>query len=287
MTISEVDTAPFAVQAATPGILGQVRAEEPNPLDIDADKPKEACGVFGVYAPGQAVAHLTYLGMYALQHRGQESAGMAVSDGETLMVDKDMGLVSNVFNDRRLASLQGHIAIGHTRYSTTGSSTWQNAQPVYRNAGGTQLALAHNGNLTNTEALAEEAGMLPGTVASDSDLVAELLAAEIARADLEPARALEHALESILPRLEGAYCFVLTDENHLIGVRDPNGFRPMCLGKLDGGWVLASETPALDIVGAHFVREIEPGEMVIVDDNGVRSLHPFGEVRIDPRLCLF
>lgn len=212
---------------------------------------------------------------------------MAVSDGATLMVDKDMGLVSNVFNDRRLASLQGHIAIGHTRYSTTGSSTWQNAQPVYRNAGGTQLSLAHNGNLTNTEALAEEGGMLPGTVASDSDLVAELLAAEIARADLEPARALEHALETVLPSLEGAYCFVLIDENHLIGVRDPNGFRPMCLGKLDGGWVLASETPALDIVGAHFVREIDPGEMVIVDDNGVRSLRPFDEDRIDPRLCLF
>ena len=264
-----------------------MRAEESDPLDIDADKPKEACGVFGVYAPGQAVAHLTYLGMYALQHRGQESAGMAVSDGETLMVDKDMGLVSNVFNDRRLASLQGHIAIGHTRYSTTGSSTWQNAQPVYRNAGGTQFSLAHNGNLTNTEGLAEGAGMFPGTVASDSDLVAELLAAEIARADLEPARALEHALVAVLPHLEGAFSFTLVDENHLVGVRDPNGFRPLCLGKLDGGWVLASETPALDIVGAHFVREIDPGEMVIVDDNGVRSLRPFDEDRIDPRLCLF
>jgi amidophosphoribosyltransferase len=264
-----------------------VRAEEPDPLDIDASKPREACGVFGVYAPGQAVAHLSYLGMYALQHRGQESAGMAVSDGETLMVDKDMGLVSNVFNDRRLASLQGHIAVGHTRYSTTGSSTWQNAQPVYRSAGGTQFALGHNGNLTNTESLAEEAGMFPGTVASDSDLVAELLAAQIVKEDGSPARALERALEVILPSLEGAFSFVFVDEHHLIGVRDPNGFRPLCLGKLDGGWVLASETPALDIVGAHMVREIDPGEMVVIDQNGVRSLRPYDEDRIDPRLCLF
>jgi amidophosphoribosyltransferase len=258
--------------------------------DSDAfdDSPKEACGVFGVYAPGQAVAHLTYLGMYALQHRGQESAGMAVSDGATLMVDKDMGLVSNVFNDRRLAALPGHIAIGHTRYSTTGSSTWQNAQPVYR-AGDSQFALGHNGNLTNTESLAEVAGMLPGTVASDSDLVAELLATEIARAGGERAdgRDLERALQVVLPSLEGAFSFVLVDEGHLIGVRDPNGFRPLCLGKLDGGWVLASETPALDIVGAHMVRELDPGEMVVIDANGVRSMHPFPEDRIDPRLCLF
>ena len=273
---------------------------EPGPSSFDADqrdehavddddKPKEACGVFGVYAPGQAVAHLTYLGMYALQHRGQESAGMAVSDGASLMVDKDMGLVSNVFNDRRLASLAGHIAIGHTRYSTTGSSTWQNAQPVYRGVGDSQFALAHNGNLTNTESLAEDAGMLPGTVASDSDLVAELLATAIVKAEGERSdgRDLEHALVQVLPSLEGAFSFVLVDEGHLYGVRDPNGFRPLCLGKHEGGWVLASETPALDIAGAHFVRELDPGEMVIIDANGVRSLHPFPEDRIDPRLCLF
>jgi amidophosphoribosyltransferase len=214
---------------------------------------------------------------------------MAVSDGATLKVDKDMGLVSNVFNDRRLASLSGHIAIGHTRYSTTGSSTWQNAQPVYRGVGDSQFALGHNGNLTNTESLADDAGMLPGTVASDSDLVAELLATDIVRSEGERSdgRDLEHALVNVLPALEGAFSFVLVDEGHLYGVRDPNGFRPLCLGRLDGGWVLASETPALDIVGAHFVREIEPGEMVIIDANGVRSLQPFSEDRIDPRLCLF
>ena len=262
----------------------------PDPAEAldDDDSPKEACGVFGVYAPGQPVAHLTYLGLYALQHRGQESAGMAVSDGASMMIDKDMGLVSNVFNDRRLAALTGHLAVGHTRYSTTGSSTWRNAQPVYRSAGDTQFALAHNGNLVNTALLAEEAGMLPGTVASDSDLVAEIVAEQLLEhGDRDDRRDLEHALIAVLPRLEGAYSFVLADERHLIGVRDPNGFRPLCLGKLDGGWVLASESPALDTIGAHFVREVEPGEMVVIDASGCRSHRPFPEERIDPKLCVF
>jgi amidophosphoribosyltransferase len=262
----------------------------PDPAEAldDDDSPKEACGVFGVYAPGQPVAHLTYLGLYALQHRGQESAGMAVSDGESMLIDKDMGLVSNVFNDRRLAALTGHLAVGHTRYSTTGSSTWRNAQPVYRSAGETQFALAHNGNLVNTALLADEAGMLPGTVASDSDLVAEILAEQLLdHGDRADGRDLEHALMAVLPRLQGAYSFVLADEAHLIGVRDPNGFRPLCLGKLDGGWVLASESPALDTIGAHFVREVEPGEMVVIDATGCRSHRPFDEDRIDPTLCVF
>jgi amidophosphoribosyltransferase len=251
-------------------------------LDPDADTPKEACGVFGVYAPGQPVAHLTYLGLYALQHRGQESAGMAVSDGDTIFIDKDMGLVSNVFNDRRLAALAGgELAIGHTRYSTTGSSTWRNAQPVYRSVGDVQFALAHNGNLVNTGELAAEAGMLPGTVASDSDLVAELLSHDVDDKDLTQAL-LDH-----LPRFKGAFSLVLMDERQLIGVRDPNGFRPLCLGKLDVGWVLASESPALDTIGAHFVREIEPGEMVVIDADGCRSYRPFGAEQIDPKLCVF
>jgi amidophosphoribosyltransferase len=250
-------------------------------LDPDADTPKEACGVFGVYAPGQPVAHLTYLGLYALQHRGQESAGMAVSDGETIFIDKDMGLVSNVFNDRRLAALSGDLAIGHTRYSTTGSSTWRNAQPVYRSVGDAQFALAHNGNLVNTGALADEAGMLPGMVASDSDLVAELLGNDLESKDLTEAL-LEH-----LPRFKGAFSFVLMDERRLIGVRDPNGFRPLCLGKLDVGWVLASESPALDTIGAHFVREIEPGEMVVIDADGCHSFRPYEPEAIEPKLCVF
>ena len=268
--------------------MGIVLEPPDHAFDPDADTPKEACGVFGVYAPGQPVAHLTYLGLYALQHRGQESAGMAVSDGETIFIDKDMGLVSNVFNDRRLAALSGHLAVGHTRYSTTGSSTWRNAQPVYRAVGESQFALAHNGNLVNTASLAEEAGMLPGTVASDSDLVAEILGSVLLEnGDRSDGRELEHAMSAVLPRLQGAFSFVIADEGHLIGVRDPNGFRPLCLGKLDEGWVLASETPALDVIGAHVVRELEPGEMVIIDASGCRSVHPFAEQRIDPRLCVF
>jgi amidophosphoribosyltransferase len=257
---------------------------------IADDSPKEACGVFGVYAPGQPVAHLAYLGLHALQHRGQESAGMAVSDGETITVVKDMGLVSHAFDDRKLAGLSGHLAIGHTRYSTTGSSTWRNAQPVYRgDVGEGGFALGHNGNLTNTSLLAGEAGMLPGVVASDTDLVAELVEVELhalgdSRSD---GRALETALSRVLPRLEGAFSFVLMDEGKVIGVRDPNGFRPLCLGRLERGWVLASETTALDIVGAHFVREIEPGEMIVIDATGHHSVHPFPAERVDPRLCLF
>jgi amidophosphoribosyltransferase len=256
----------------------------------DDDAPKEACGVFGIYSPGQPVAHLTYAGLFALQHRGQESAGMAVSDGDTITVVKNMGLVANAFDERTLAPLQGHVAIGHVRYSTTGSSTWSNAQPIYRSVGDAGFALGHNGNLVNTGELAEGVGVLADTFGSDSDLIAELLqqavleAGEGARGD---GRDLERALSRVLPRLAGAFSLVMMDDAHVIGVRDPNGFRPLCLGRLDTGWVLASETPALDIVGAHFVRELEPGEMVVLDASGVRSHRPFPPERIDPKLCLF
>jgi amidophosphoribosyltransferase len=247
-------------------------------------KPKEACGVFGIYAPGEAVAHLTYAGLYALQHRGQESAaGLAVSDGDSITVVKDMGLVTHVFDERTLAPLQGHLAMGHVRYSTTGSSTWGNAQPIYRSAGGAGFVLGHNGNLVNTTRLADQAGVLPGMVTSDSDLVAELLHGEI----VATGGTLEDALVAILPRLEGAFSLVLMDEHRLVGVRDPNGFRPLCLGRLEAGWVLASETTALDIVGAHFVRELDPGEMVVIDAAGTRSAHPFPAERTNPKLCLF
>ena len=250
----------------------------------DHEHPREACGVFGVYAPGQSVAHLTYDGLYALQHRGQESAGMAVADGTDIVVMKDMGLVANVFNEYKLASLQGHLAVGHTRYSTTGSSTWHNAQPVYRSLEVTGFALGHNGNLTNTEELAAGAGMLPGVVGSDSDLIAELLARFLMghrEADLVD------ALAEVLPTLEGAFSLVVIDHNRLVGIRDPNGFRPLCLGRLRGGWVLASETPALDVIGATFVRELNPGEMLVIDGDEHRSLAPFPAARIDPRLCIF
>jgi amidophosphoribosyltransferase len=257
-----------------------------DPAGEPDDQLREACGVFAVHAPGQSVAQLTYLGLFALQHRGQEAAGMAVSDGEQLTVVKDQGLVASVFDDRTLAGLHGHLAIGHCRYSTTGSSTWRNAQPAYRSVGERMFALGHNGNLVNTEKLAADAGMLEGTVTSDSDLVAEMIAAELA-GDAGSDDALERAVAAVVPRLQGAFSLVMMDERQAIGVRDPQGFRPLCLGRLDGGWVLASETPALDIVGAHFVRELEPGEMIIIDDTGTRSLHPFGVDAVDPHLCLF
>ena len=259
---------------------------------------KEACGVFGVYAPGRSVAHLTFDGLFALQHRGQEAAGMAVSDGEAITVMKDMGLVTTVFDERKLSGLRGDMAIGHTRYSTAGKSDWMNAQPVFRGVGRAGFALAHNGNLTNTDALAERAGMLPGLVDSDSDLVAELLAQvfppdapERSRAEL--AEDLETALTAVLPSVEGAFSFVLLDAERLIGVRDPNGFRPLCLGwleatdKFEEGWVLASESPALDVIGAAFIRELEPGEMVIIDGKEVRSERPFPIERLNPKLCIF
>jgi amidophosphoribosyltransferase len=253
---------------------------------------REACGVFGVYAPGHPVANLAYLGLYALQHRGQESAGISVSDGETVTVVKDMGLVTQVFDERRLAPLDGHLAIGHVRYSTTGSSNWRNAQPVYRSVGDAGFALGHNGNLTNTGELAEGLGMLPGLTAAqaladsttDSDLVAELLARAYAPEARSDGRDLETALAAVLPDLAGAFTFVLMDEAHLIGVRDRHGFRPLVLGRIEGGWVLASESAALDIVGAHFVRDIEPGEMVVIDATGVRERR-YAEAT--PKLCLF
>ena len=251
---------------------------------------KEACGVFGVYAPGRGVAHLTFDGIYALQHRGQESAGMAVSDGETITVVKDMGLVTAVFDERTLSGLSGHLAIGHTRYSTHGSSDWMAAQPVYRPVGRAGFALGHNGNLTNTAALAEAAGMLPGMVGTDSDVVAELLAQAFPHATGPDA--LGGALRAVLPKVEGAFSLVLLDAARLYGVRDPQGFRPLCLGRIGTadhpeGWVLASETPALDVIGATFVREIEPGELVTIDADGVRSVQLFAPGRVEPHLCIF
>jgi amidophosphoribosyltransferase len=263
-------------------MMGPVR----DPFD---DSPKEACGVFGVIGVDDPVAHLTYLGLYALQHRGQESAGMAVSDGEHLTVVRDMGLVSNVFDDRTLAPLVGHLAIGHTRYSTTGSSTWGNAQPVYRSVNDHQFALGHNGNLTNTAALADELGMLPGTVTSDSDLVAEMISHELAaNPAVSSSDSLEAALMAVLPRLQGAFSFVVMDTERVYGMRDPNGLRPLCLGRRGDTWVVASESPALDIVGATMVREVEAGEVVVLaKGEAPRSRRPYPDERIDPTLCLF
>ena len=267
----------------------------------DADHPREACGVFGVWAPDEAVANLVFYGLYALQHRGQESAGMAVADGRNMLVYKEMGLVSQVFDEPTLATLQGHLAIGHTRYSTTGGSCWENAQPTFKtNAAGGGIALAHNGNLTNTAELAAELGGRgtgappattdtdvipelggPGTGAppatTDTDVIAELLARE---ADLP----LEEAIVRTMRRLRGAYSMVVMDERTVWGVRDPHGVRPLCIGRLTGGWVIASETAALDIVGASYVREVEPGEIVAVDELGLRSRR---FALATPHLCVF
>jgi amidophosphoribosyltransferase len=250
--------------------------------------PQDACGVFGVWAPGDEVAKLTYFGLYALQHRGQESAGIAVSDGSHIVVYKDMGLVSQVFTEASLESLHGHVAIGHTRYSTTGSSIWENAQPTFRATATGHLALGHNGNLTNTHELrlrlaelAVASGELPlGTrveSTSDTDTVAGLLAAH-------PDLSIEAAALAELPYLRGAFSLVFMDDDALYGARDPQGVRPLVLGRLERGWVIASETAALDIVGASYVREVEPGELIVIDESGLRS-HRFAEA--EPKGCLF
>ena len=251
--------------------------------------PQDACGVFGVWAPGDDVAKLTYFGLYALQHRGQESAGIAVSDGHHIVVMKDMGLVSQVFTEASLESLKGFVAIGHTRYSTTGSSSWENAQPTFRATATGHLALGHNGNLTNTAELAdrvaaleESRGELPlGTkisrATSDTDLITALIAAH-------PDLSLEAAAIEELPKLAGAFSLVFMDDTALYAARDPLGIRPLVLGRLEHGWVVASETAALDIVGAAFVREVEPGELIAIDEHGLRT-HRFAEA--EPKGCLF
>ena len=238
---------------------------------LDADKgPQDACGVFGVWAPGEEVAKLAFYGLYALQHRGQESAGIATSDGERILVYKDMGLVSQVFTESDLATLPGDLAIGHCRYSTTGSSTWVNAQPTLRPTKYGTLALAHNGNLTNTGELAELVQKLEPTnghergATTDTEIMTALIS-------LQNEKNVEASAIAVLPQLEGAFSLVFMDEQTLYAARDRHGVRPLVLGKLETGWVVASESAALDIVGAAFVREIEPGEFIAIDENGVRS----------------
>jgi amidophosphoribosyltransferase len=230
---------------------------------MGAESPKEECGVFGVWAPGEDVARLTYFGLFAQQHRGQESAGMAVSDGEHLLVFKELGLVSQVFDEATLSTLRGDLGIGHNRYSTTGSTTWENAQPAFKTDGQRSLALGHNGNLVNTLDLAQRAGRA-GTATTDSDLVATILARH-------PGEDLEAALLDVLPDLEGAFSFVVMDERTVFAARDPHVLRPLSIGRLPNGFVVASETCALDIVGATFVRDVEPGELVRIDDRGLSS----------------
>ncbi len=261
------------------------------PLEHPDPEPREECGVFGVWAPGEDVAKLTYFGLFALQHRGQEAAGMAVSDGRQVMVLKELGLVSQVFDEQKLTSLRGHLAVGHTRYSTTGSTTWENAQPTFRTtATGSGLALGHNGNLVNTADLRDQVNALHGrpgraghqkhtiTASTDSDLVCELLAATAADIGVE------EAAVRLLPTLRGAFSLAFCDETTLYAARDPHGVRPLVLGRLERGWVVASETAALDIVGASFVREVEPGELLAIDGNGLRSTRFAAP---EPKGCIF
>jgi amidophosphoribosyltransferase len=255
----------------------------------DEKAPQDACGVFGVWAPGEDVAKLTYFGLYALQHRGQESAGIATSDGHRLLVYKDMGLVSQVFDEASLGSLKGHLAIGHCRYSTTGGSTWENAQPTLGGTEDSTVALAHNGNLINSgelrdlllerhgDAFAQLGGELHRGNTTDTALVTALLSSD-------PDLSLEATAMDVLPRLKGAFSFVFMDEQTLYAARDRHGVRPLVLGRLERGWVVASESAALATVGASVIREVQPGELIAIDEDGLRS-HQFADP--DPRGCVF
>ncbi|HAY42269.1 MAG TPA: amidophosphoribosyltransferase [Micrococcaceae bacterium] len=251
--------------------------------------PQDECGVFGVWAPGEDVAKLTYYGLYALQHRGQESAGIATSDGSRINVYKDMGLVSQVFDENTLNSMSGHLAVGHCRYSTTGASHWANAQPTLGPTQNGTVALAHNGNLTNSAQLAEmveakqlaDGGKVRGEIAQGNTTDTALVTALLTGSE---GQSLEETALELLPKIEGAFCFVFMDENTMYAARDPHGVRPLVLGRLDRGWVVASEQPGLATVGASFIREIEPGELIAIDESGVRSTR-FAEAT--PKGCVF
>ena len=258
------------------------------PDDLNTDCPKEECGIFGVFGRGEEVARIAFFGLFALQHRGQESAGIAVADGECIRVHKDMGLVTQVFDEDDLESLRGgHIAIGHTRYSTTGSSVVRNAQPLCCTAVAGQVAVAHNGNLINSGPLrsALEKRGVGFETSNDSEVIAQLLS-HLYEGDIEA------AVKEMVSRLEGAYSLAIMTHDKLIALRDPYGIRPLCIGQIDAGeyrenptYVLASETCALNVVGARYLREVEPGEMVVIDDEGLR------EVQIVPEAqhatCIF
>lgn len=246
---------------------------------MEQEYPRHYCGVFGIHGHPNA-AELTYYGLYALQHRGQESAGIVVCDGNRFRMHKGMGLVPQVFKGEVLHDLVGNMAVGHTRYSTTGSSNIGNAQPLTVDCAKGQIAIAHNGNLTNAAALREEleerGSIFQTTV--DSEIVLHWLA--------QPSNNGEHNLVSTIRKVEGAYSLVIMTENELIGARDPHGFRPLCIGKVDGAYVLSSETCALDLIQAEFVRDVEPGEIVIIDDKGLRSVQAFPE-HDEHALCIF
>ena len=246
-----------------------------------SDSPKEECGVFGVYAEGEDVARLTYFGLFGLQHRGQESAGIAASDGHEIRFFKDMGLVTQVFDEAALGELRGHSAIGHTRYSTTGSSALRNAQPIVCNTPFGSIAIAHNGNLINTAELRAELEADGEEFESTSDT--EIMARLIARSKADT---IEEAIEEIMHKVYGAYSLVILTLDKVIGVRDPHGIRPMCLGRLNSNhYVLSSESCALNLIGGKFMREIEPGEIVVIDKTGIREIQALPAA--SRSLCVF
>jgi amidophosphoribosyltransferase len=238
------------------------------------------CGVFGIRSPDRDVARIAYFGLFALQHRGQESAGIAVSDRGRVTALREMGLVTQVFSEEKLRGLRGELAIGHTRYSTTGSTHWANAQPIVHNGRERTVALGHNGNLTNAEELREELARRSVRVHSTSD--SEMIAALIANEE----GSLEEAVARTMARLDGAFSVVALAEDQLVAFRDPLGMRPLCLGRIGDDWVVASETCALDLVGADWVREVERGEAVLIDESGVRSVQAV-EPQDGGALCIF
>src|SRR5579872_1942096 len=237
---------------------------QPKPAGSE-DAVHDACGVCGIFAPGEDVARPTYFALYALQHRGQESAGIAVSDGNELRVHKQMGLLSQIFTEEILSTLPGYLSVGHTRYSTTGSSVVYNAQPLLTTSELGTFALAHNGNLVNTEHLRDtlpaQAG---GATDSDSDVMARMISSL-------PHGDMEERIAHVMQRCIGAFSIVLGTEKQLFGFRDPWGVRPLCIGRYGEGWMLASESCALSTVGAEFIREVAPGEIIIIDERGMRS----------------
>ncbi|HEX3039301.1 MAG TPA: amidophosphoribosyltransferase [Caproiciproducens sp.] len=252
-------------------------------MDYDNSKPHEECGVFGVYSDGGVnPSYMAYNGLLALQHRGQESCGIAVNDRGVISYSKDMGLVTEAFNDKILNDLVGQMAVGHVRYSTTGGSVRENAQPlVMRYIKGT-LAIAHNGNLTNAYELRHELehrGCIFQTT-TDTEVIAYIIARE--RVD---APSIEEAVHRALPKIQGSFSMVIMSPQKLIAARDPHGFRPLCMGKIDNNIVFASETCALDACGADYIRDVEPGEIVVVDKNGVRSIKD--PVDVKKSLCVF
>ncbi|HSC70828.1 MAG TPA: class II glutamine amidotransferase, partial [Candidatus Methylomirabilis sp.] len=237
------------------------------------DKFREACGVFGILGRPEA-ANLTYLGLYALQHRGQESAGIVASDGHGLHLERGMGHVADVFGEIRLRRLKGSLAIGHVRYSTTGSSQLKNAQPILANYRRGSVALAHNGNLVNAHLLKAELEREGSIFASttDSEVIVHLIARSASNNLVE-------ATAEALSRVSGAYSLVIMNETELLGVRDPHGFRPLSLGRLGEAWILASETCAFDLIDATFVRDVEPGEFVHITPQGMQSYRPLPPAR--------